>query len=64
LIRLTPEETKTGRADERLLPALLTPIIDEWIDFHRPRFLRSGDSLWVSTAGGGLSYIYGGAIIT
>ena len=63
-IAFTSEETKTGRADERPLPAILTPIIDQWIDTYRPCFLRPGDALWTSTAGGILAYTYVGAIIT
>jgi integrase len=63
-IILAAEETKTGRADERPLPAILTPIIDQWIDTYRLCFLRSGDALWASTAGGTLAYTYVGAIIT
>ena len=63
-ITLTSEETKTGRADERPLPAILTPIIDQWIDTYRPGFLRPGHSMWASTAGGALAYTYVGAIIT
>ncbi|MEQ1945178.1 site-specific integrase [Mesorhizobium sp. VNQ89] len=63
-IMLASEETKTGRADERPLPTILTPIIDQWIDTYRPAFLRPGDALWVSTAGGAVAYTYVGAIIT
>src|SRR5690606_29968075 len=59
-IRLAGEETKTGRADERPLPAILTSIINQWIDIHRPRFLRPGASMWVSTAGGAVAYTYVG----
>lgn len=63
-IMLAGEETKTGRADERPLPAILTPIIDQWISTYRLCFLKSGDALWASTAGGALAYTHVGAIIT
>ncbi len=63
-IMLAGEETKTGRADQRPLPAILTPIIDQWIDTYRPCFLRPGDALWASIAGGALAYTYVGAVIT
>jgi integrase len=63
-ITLAGEETKTGRADERPLQAILTPIIDQWIDTYRPAFVQPGDALWASSSGGPLAYTYVGAIIT
>ena len=63
-IMLASDETKTGRADERPLPAILTPIIDQWIGTYRLAFPQPGDALWASAASGALAYTYVGAIIT
>ena len=63
-IILEAAETKSGRADERPVPEILTEHIDRWLERWRPLFLRPADAFWASTKGGRLAYTYVGQIIT
>jgi integrase len=63
-IILSAAETKSGRDDERPVPEILTPQIDRWLEYWRPRFHSPADALWPSTKGGPLAYTYVGGIIT
>ncbi len=63
-IVLGPDETKTGRPDERAVPSVLTAAIDDWIRSWRNLFLDPCDVMWPSTKGGALAYTYVGTIIT
>ena len=51
-IVLSASETKEKRADERPLNGLLKPVVDRYIDQHRPVLARSASSaLWFSSHG-------------
>jgi integrase len=63
-ILLEGAETKSGRPDERPVPAVLTAHIDRWLEHWRPLFLKPADAFWPSTKGGPLAYTYVGHIIT
>ena len=63
-IILEAAETKSGRPDERPVPAILTAHIDHWLEHWRLLFLEPGDAFWPSTKGGPLAYTYVGHIIT
>jgi integrase len=41
-IRLSADETKSGRPDERPVPSFLTSCVDEYLRSYRPRFLSAG----------------------
>ena len=50
-IVLSASETKEGRSDERPVPELLTPVIDRYLEQHRPVLARShnpASALWLS----------------
>jgi integrase len=54
-IVLSVSETKERRADERPVPELLTPVIDRYLDQHRPVLARSHNpplALWLSQKSG------------
>lgn len=54
-IVLSASETKERRADERPVPELLTPVIDRYLDQHRPVLARSHNpplALWLSQKSG------------
>ncbi len=56
-IVLTPDETKSRRADERPVPELLTPALDLYVGHHRSILARrklqpSSGALWVSSQTG------------
>ena len=63
-ILLEAAETKTGRPDERPVPAILTTHIDRWLEHWRRLFRDPGDAFWASIKGGALAYTYVGNIIT
>lgn len=54
-IVLSASETKENRADERPVDELLTPIVDRYLDKHRPVLARSSgahSALWLSAISG------------
>jgi integrase len=54
-ILLTASETKENRADERPVDELITPIIDRYLDQHRPVLARTDKpppALWLSSRSG------------
>jgi integrase len=54
-IVLSVSETKEGRSDERPVPELLTPVIDRYLEQHRPVLARShnpASALWLSQNSG------------
>ncbi len=61
---LEASETKSGRPDERPIPGILAPHIDEWVEHWRILFPEPWDAFWPSTKGGALAYTYVGEIIT
>lgn len=61
---LEASETKSGRPDERPIPGILAPHIDEWVEHGRILFPEPWDAFWPSTKGGALAYTYVGEIIT
>jgi integrase/recombinase XerD len=63
-ILLEAAETKTGRPDERPVPAILTAHIDRWLEHWQRLFRDPGDAFWASIKGGALAYTYVGNIIT
>jgi integrase len=63
-IMLAADETKTGRPDERPVPAIVAEAIERWLGHWRPVFHPSDDSFWPSVKGGPLAYAYVGHIIT
>lgn len=55
-IILNVSQTKSGRPDERPIPAQLTAPIERWLARWRPVFPDPGDAIWPSTKGGALAY--------
>ncbi len=55
-ITLSRFDTKSGRPDERPVPAMLHSSIAAWLETYRPEFKQAGDALWPSRKGGALSY--------
>jgi integrase len=56
-VALSASETKERRADERPFPAFLTPVINRYLEIHRPALARSGtapSALWLSALDGTL----------
>jgi integrase len=54
-IILSASETKERRADERPVPAFLSPFINRYLEKHRPTLARSGtapSALWLSALDG------------
>ncbi len=54
-IVLPPEETKSGRPDERPVPDLLSEPLRIWLEIYRPEFAWPGNALWPSGKGGALT---------
>lgn len=54
-IVLPPEETKSGRPDERPVPDILSVPLRIWLETYRPAFGCPGNALWPTGKGGALT---------
>ena len=61
---LSNNETKSGRDDQRLIPPMLARWIDLFVEKYKPMFPQSGDVIWPSQYGGGMSYAGIQALVT
>ena len=53
---LSEADTKSGRLDHRVVPGVLAPWIDLYMEKHKPVFPHSETAMWPSQYGGAMSY--------
>lgn len=56
-LHLSAADTKSGRLDHRVVPDVLAPWIDLYMEKYKPAFPNSETAMWPSQYGGAMSYV-------